>query len=130
MNHAAAVIYLDAMKRAVAVVRAKGWTDEADPSKPLQVTRYNWEQILRDAGEPIPELWAPPSAPDRPIPGERRGKRAVVRPVEAPDGSLSLTCRICAEAKSVKKFPTTSNGGRESRCRACRDAAKKSPAKS
>lgn len=44
-----------------------------------------------------------------------------VRPSEAPDGSMTITCRVCDEAKPTNKFPTLSGkpGVRGDVCRAC-----------
>lgn len=123
MTTTSTVTYIDAMKAAARIVKERGWRDPDDDTRLLQVTRWNFDAILRDAGEPVPEVfWGGESDPTV---TPTRHTIGSARPVEHDDGSLTITCAgPCGETKPAKKFGTRKNGGREAICRACRDAAR------
>lgn len=131
---------LDVMKHAAALVKEHDLRqpdeDGNDTDQRFQVNHKTWRDVFTWYEVPIPEKvlvryvdGEPRYLGENGLPTAVRRASAVqvARPVEAEDGTLTITCvGPCGQTMPVTKFPTLKGGNarRGTTCRACEKAAR------
>jgi hypothetical protein len=115
------IAHYAALKGAAALVKEHRMT--GDDGHPLQVTDANAASIYQAAGLDVPAVFLA-DLPTRAVKARRTGSRRAQVPTRDQLEAGHWPCRVCADDLPARKYPTRSDGTRDTRCRTCRNEHK------